>query len=291
MTRSYLLHVPANFVPGSSALIIGLHALSGTGATFRTASQLSVTADREGFAVAYPYSTVAPAGNQSEWNIYFSGSFGSNPPDDVGFLRELIRTLQATINPDPKRIFVTGLSNGGQMSHRAGVEIADLVAAIGVVDGSLAWQDRLPGPLQIQNVPAANGPVPVIIFHGDQDAVINYCGGNLPSPQNTPVISSTDQAFNYWAGPSANNCATADTTASLCDAFAGNISAVIEKDATACTANAEVKFYRLEGGMHQWYNTPMNVPGQTPFNPDFNSTTGVTTNDVLWNFFKAHAKP
>ena len=35
----------------------------------------------------------------------------------------------------------------------------------------------------------------------------------------------------------------------------------------------------------------MNVSGQIPFNPMFDGTTGVTTNDVIWNFFQAHFKP
>jgi hypothetical protein len=35
----------------------------------------------------------------------------------------------------------------------------------------------------------------------------------------------------------------------------------------------------------------MNVAGQTPFNPAFNSTTGLTTDDIIWNFFASHPKP
>jgi hypothetical protein len=28
-----------------------------------------------------------------------------------------------------------------------------------------------------------------------------------------------------------------------------------------------------------------------PYNPHLNATTGVTTNDVIWNFFASHPKP
>jgi hypothetical protein len=35
----------------------------------------------------------------------------------------------------------------------------------------------------------------------------------------------------------------------------------------------------------------MNVSGQIPYNPDFNSTTGVMEMDVLLNFFATHPKP
>jgi polyhydroxybutyrate depolymerase len=243
---------------------------------FRDRSQLSAKADVEGFAIAYPYALLSPGAGITEWNEFFNNSFGANAPDDAGFIRQLIVTLQGSVKPDPKRIYVTGLSNGGFMTHRVGIQVSDLVAAIAVAEGTVV------SPGQIQNVPAPLGPVSVLIFHGDMDPTVLYCG--------QPVVASQEQTFNYWTGASANNCATLDTTAPLCDAQ-GNITAVFEKDATACTGNTEVKFYKLIGGVHAWYTVPMNVSGQAPFNPDFNSTTGITTDDILWKFFVAHPKP
>jgi hypothetical protein len=35
----------------------------------------------------------------------------------------------------------------------------------------------------------------------------------------------------------------------------------------------------------------MNDPAQIPYNPAFDSTVGVTTDDLIWNFFAAHPKP
>jgi hypothetical protein len=35
----------------------------------------------------------------------------------------------------------------------------------------------------------------------------------------------------------------------------------------------------------------MDVPGQTPLDSDFDSTTGVTSTAILWNFFAADPKP
>lgn len=274
LTRAYLLHVPANFQANTSALVLALHGSDGSGAMFRDRSQLSAKADQAGFAVAYPYALVSPGAGITEWNEFFNNSFGSSPLDDAGFLRQLITTLTASLHADPKRIYVTGLSNGGFMAHRAGIQISDLVAAIAVVEGTVV------SPGHIQDVPAPLGPVSVLVFHGDQDPTVAYCGG--------PVVASQEQTFNYWSA--ANQCAAVDTTAPLCDAQ-GNITAAIEKDASHCAAGTEVRFYRLEGGVHQWYTLPMNVAGQSPFNPDFNSTTGVTTDDIVWNFLRAHPKP
>ncbi len=275
VTRAYLLHVPTSFKAGSSALVVALHGSNGSGLRLSVVSGLSATADREGFAVAYPYALVSPGAGITEWNEFFNRSFGSAPPDDVGFIRRLIGAVQVSLAPDPRRIYIAGLSNGGFMAHRFAVQASDLVAAIGVVEGTVV------SPGRMEDVPPPLGPVSVLALHGDQDPTVLYCGGL--------AVASQDQTFNYWAGPAANRCTSVDNPAPLCDAQ-GRITSVNDKEASDCAGNTAVKFYKLQGGVHLWYVVPMNVPGQPPFNPDLDAATGVTTNDILWNFFKAHPK-
>lgn len=270
VTRTYLLHVPSNFQKNTGALVIVLHGSGGNGLGIEIGTGFSTLADQAGFAVAYPDGLFESNGGQTNW-AYFFNDFN----DDVGFFRQLINALQAGVEPDPKRIYVTGLSSGALMSHRLGVQLSDLVAGIGVVEGAL-FSNRNP-----PTVPPAVGPVSVLILHGDMDQTILYCG--------SPIDASQEQSFNYWTGTSADTCSNFDTPVALCDGQ-GNISAVVEKDATNCSGNTEVKFYKLIGGVHTWYTVPMNVSGQIPFNPDFNSNTGITTRDILWNFFAMHPK-
>jgi len=265
-----LLHVPSNFRKGTSALVIVLHGSGGNGLGMEVGTGFSTLADQVGFAVAYPDGLLESSEGQTNW-AYFFNDF----TDDVGFIRQLIDTVQATIGPDPKRIYVTGLSSGALMSHRLGLQLSDLVAAIGVVEGALFSMGNQP------SLPSAVGPVSVLILHGDQDNTVLYCG--------TPTEASQEQSFNYWTGASADKCSSYDTSAPLCDSQ-GNISTVVEKDATNCSGNTEVKFYKLIGGIHTWYTVPMNVSGQLPYNPDFDSNTGITTRDILWDFFDAHPK-
>jgi polyhydroxybutyrate depolymerase len=274
VTRAYLLHVPATFLSGSGALVIALHGSQGSGLRLSQTSGLNSESDQKGFAVAYPYALVSPGAGITEWNEFFNHSFGTNPPDDVGFIRALIQSLQSELNPDPKRIFVTGLSNGGFMAHRVAVQLSDVVAAIGVVEGTLV------SPGDPANVPPPLAPVSVLMLHGDQDPTVPCCS--------LPPVASQEQSFNYWIGPSANACSTVDTSQPICDS--GGNPVAVEKDAKGCRGNTEVKYYRLEGGVHLWYTGPMNVSGQSPFNPDFDASTGVTTDDILWNFFASHPK-
>jgi polyhydroxybutyrate depolymerase len=274
VTRTYLLHVPASFQRGSGALVIVLHGSGGNGLGMEVGTGFSDLADQMGFAVAYPDGLFEASGGQTNW-AYFFNDF----TDDVGFLRQLISTVQVGTQTNPKKVYVTGLSSGGLMSHRAGVQLSDVVAAIGSVEGALS--DNLTGNLG-SVVPPALGPVSVIVLHGDMDTTIRYCGA--------AGVASQEETFNYWAGSSANGCANNDTPVPLCDVN-GSITSISEKDGTNCTGGREVKFYKMIGGIHTWYTTPMNVSGQVPFNPNFTSTTGVTTASVLWNFFAAHPKP
>jgi polyhydroxybutyrate depolymerase len=270
VSRTYLMHVPSSFQKGSGALVIVLHGSGGNGLGMEVGTGFSTLADQAGFAVVYPDGLLESSHSQTDW-AYFFNDF----TDDVGFLRQIINTVQASVGPDPKKIFVTGLSSGALMSHRLGVQLSDLVAAIGVVEGALFLNGNAPA------VPSAVGPVSVLILHGDEDLTLLYCG--------TAMEASQEQSFNYWAGASADKCSTLSTPVPLCDGQ-GNISAVVEKGGTGCSGNTEVKIYKLIGGIHTWYTVPMNVSGQVPYNPGFDSNTGVTTRDVLWSFFVTHPK-
>src|SRR5437868_4726706 len=125
-TRAYLLHVPTAYHAGNP-LVIALHGVGELGPRLRDVSELSDMADTLGFAIAYPNALPAPLTGVAGWDVYFN-TLGSNPPDDIGFLRQLITTLKTQLGSDPKRVYVVGLSNGGLMVHRVAVEMSDLVA-------------------------------------------------------------------------------------------------------------------------------------------------------------------
>jgi polyhydroxybutyrate depolymerase len=271
VTRTYLLHVPANFQKNSGALVIALHGSGSTGLAMESLTGFSTLADQVGFAVAYPDGVVETSTGLTDWGYFFNDF-----TDDVSFFRQLIPTLQASVAPDPKKIFVTGHSAGAFMSHRLGVELSDLVAGIGVVEGAISTRGN-PTP-----VPSALGPVSVLMLHGDQDQTVQYCGSGTDLSQ--------EDSFNYWSGPSGTSCTAVDTQSALCD-LQGNISPVVEKRATSCSGSTEVQFYKLIGGEHSWTTSPMNVQGQTPYNPAFDTNTGIITRDIIWNFFATHPKP
>ena len=58
---------------------------------------------------------------------------------------------------DPKRIYATGISNGGMMSHRLGIELSDRFAAIAPVVGAVFGDERRPAREQGVFWAAADG--------------------------------------------------------------------------------------------------------------------------------------
>ncbi|HXY94570.1 MAG TPA: PHB depolymerase family esterase, partial [Acidimicrobiia bacterium] len=141
--RTYRLHGVTR--SGPQALVIVLHGAGATAKEVERRYHWDPLADREGFAVAYPQAILR------RWDETGTG--------DVDFLRTLITDVSARTPIDPARVYVTGISNGGVMTYRAGCALAGTVAAIGPV---AAWfPDCLPATA-----------VSVIHIHGLEDHVL-----------------------------------------------------------------------------------------------------------------------
>jgi polyhydroxybutyrate depolymerase len=276
VTREYVLHVPQNFQPGKSALVIVLHGSRGSGPRMEKMSGFDPLADQNGFAVAFP-SALDNNTDHSVWNVYFNSHTFSPPPDDVAFLRQLIQTLREQLRVDPNRIYIVGFSNGGYMAHRAGVELSDLVAAIGVVDGSL----YVIPPGQNSIVPQPHSPVSAVIVHGTDDQPVKYCG----AVTNGATTASQDQSFEFWSG--ANGCESVTSAAPLC--ITGQVNASVPaKRANACRRGSAVEIYPIIHGQHVWYDRLNNLPGPEPYNSAL--TEPQSTAQLLWHFFETHPR-
>ena len=190
--------------------------------------------------------------------------FQSPPPDDSGFLRQMITTLIAQYNADPKRVFVAGFSSGGLMAERVGVELSDIVAAISPIAGQIAGQ-HVP-PVELPGTPAA--PISVQEWHGTADTGMPPCNGAFVKFSSYKIaLATVDQTFNYWTQQ--NACTQLETTQTLCTNGAAT-PGLAGNDATACTNNVEVQFVWEQGVNHS--NDPAN-------------------NATRWQFFAAHPKP
>ena len=125
--------------------------------------------------------------------------------DDVGFARALVEAIAAEAPIDLRRVYPTGLSNGGAMTHRLGCEAADTFAAIAPMAFPLALVPR--------STCQPSRPIAVIYFAGLTDTLIPYDGG--PIPPAGPVIPSAPDSFAYWRDVNGCGNGSPDETVTL----------------------------------------------------------------------------
>jgi polyhydroxybutyrate depolymerase len=149
-----LLHVPPR-PRASMPLVLAFHGAGGSGAGFAVESGLSKTADAHGFAVLYPSASSA----RKFWSL--SRSTGNV---DVERVEALIPQALAAVCGDPKRVFATGVSNGGGFTARLGCEIE--LRAIAPVAGGYRSLDPC----------SDDRHTSVLEIHGTGDTVVPYHG-------------------------------------------------------------------------------------------------------------------
>ncbi|GHA86132.1 extracellular catalytic domain type 1 short-chain-length polyhydroxyalkanoate depolymerase [Cognatilysobacter bugurensis] len=182
--REYRLYRPVGYAEAGRAmpLIVMLHGCAHTPENFALGTRMNVLADRLGFLVAYPRQTVGE--NRAKcWNWYRPDHQTANE-GEPSILAGITREIMSTHRVDPDRIFVAGLSAGASMAAILGHTCPTLFRAIGVHSGTpYLSAHSAPSALATltgrgfhksgpeQPVPAL--PVPMIVFQGDHDHVVN----------------------------------------------------------------------------------------------------------------------
>jgi polyhydroxybutyrate depolymerase len=251
--RRYSLHVPAGYAHAATPLVFDLHGFSESGEQQSSLTSMTAKADAETFVVVHPEGL----GTLQGWN---AGGCCSSQDDDVDFVRTLIDTLSTELCIDPKRVYSTGLSNGGSMTARLACELSDRIAAIAPVAGT--------PQISMDGCTPAR-PVSVIEFHGTADSIVPYNGNALFG------VPSVDATIAKWA--EIDGCVGAATTS-----FAqGDVTCTTR---SSCTAGSAVTLCRVTNGGHTW-------PGGEA-RPLYGYTTNdINATDAIWDFFVAHPMP
>ena len=218
---------------------------------------MSIEADRGNFLAVYPAGT-GFLSHMPTWNSGNCCAYAlRNRVDDIGFFRVLIDQLEREYAIDPKRIYVTGISNGGMMAYRLGCELADKIAAIAPVEGAQNSECR----------PAV--PVSLIVFHGTADRLVPFNGGSTrfqigPARKD----NSVSNAISFWVNE--DECSPRPHYEETRSAHLSTYS--------ECKDNTGVVLYTIEGGRHAWPDTWI-------------SGNQLPATELIWSFFAQHPKP
>jgi polyhydroxybutyrate depolymerase len=266
-TRSYIVHVPPKYDAKPTPVVLAFHGAVTNAFIMALSTGLSAKADEAGFLVVYPNGT----GKGDFFLFWNSGGFrgpkAEKPPNDVAFVKAILDDLPKVLSIDPKRVYATGISNGGMMCYRLAAELSERIAAIAPVSGTMAGEKCRP-----------RRPVSVMHFHGTDDKLVPFNG---PDEQTAKFLSfkSVDETIRIWA--KIDGCPMKPQTIDL-PSMADDGTSVKKKIYGPGKQGSEVILFVIQGGGHTW-------PGRTWPIPWLGKTTkNISANDLMWEFFQRH---
>ncbi|MGW0231795.1 alpha/beta hydrolase family esterase [Actinopolymorpha singaporensis] len=162
--REYVLPTPAPARAGARRpLLLVLHSFGGTWRRMEYLGQFQATAVRRGYVVAYGI------GARRSWNAAgCCGWSNAHHAKDVEYLADVVADVRRRVpGIDPRRVYLTGFSNGAMMTLHALCERPRLFAAGVGVAGALVGRCR------------GGAPIHYLEIHGTSDAVVPYDGGRV----------------------------------------------------------------------------------------------------------------
>jgi len=231
--------------------------------------------DKEGFIL------VLPQGLNKQWNdgrdVPFPfGGEGTNDVDDVGFIDKVVTHILVKYKGDRRRVYVTGVSNGGMMSYRLGVELSSRFAAIAPVIANIPKN-----LLQKKENLLVKDKVSVLIMNGTEDPLVPFDGGFVHvGRKDYGEVVSTKESLAYFLKRNELPLKPAkkEDLPDLDPKDGSTVELSVFKEQGNPT---EIALYVVHGGGHAWPGSSvvqlLDVGNR---NMDINAT------EVIWDFFK-----
>jgi polyhydroxybutyrate depolymerase len=239
-----------------------LHGGFGSAGQAEQAYGWDTLANRHGFLVAYP------DGVGRSWNAgWCCGPAHQQNVDDVGFVAAVIAELSAGGDVDPRRVYVTGVSNGAMLAYRMACDAPGLLAAIGPVAATMVCECAQPQPISLLHI------------HGLEDRNAPYWGGVGPKAFDQRPRPAVPDVIDLWR------------QAAGCGPPAVTEEGQVRRERSLSPDGIEVGLITLARVGHVW-------PGSQPPSPRVSAMLNLDPpSDVIeataemWSFFAAHPRP
>ncbi|GAA6142260.1 PHB depolymerase family esterase [Hydrogenophaga sp. 5NK40-0174] len=261
--RQYRLFVPTGFDLGKPMpMVLALH---GGGGNMNIQANdnyygLKAAARRYGYVVVFANGSArARAARMATWNAGICCGYAhKRQVDDVGFLRAVVDDVRRHVRVREGRVFATGMSNGGMMSHRLACEAPDVfraVAAVAGTDGNSQCGDAQ--------------PVSVLHIHAKDDPRVPFEGGIGPKSLVRVDFVSVPETMRRWQ--TRLKCSTQaervlEQPGAHCDLY------------QQCRVGAQLQLCVTDEGGHSW-------PGGRSVIGRRSGSDALSANDVIFRFF------
>jgi polyhydroxybutyrate depolymerase len=185
--------------------------------------------------------------------------------DDVGFVLAVLDDVARSVDIDPKRVFASGLSNGGMMTYRLGCDASARFAAIAPVGATVITDPCRP-----------KKPVSLLHVHGLADGNVPFDGGDptkhlQPNPPTYPPVRAGVDTF-----VRADRCRPKPRVTKA---------GVVTTDRwRGCTSGTAVELITIADGGHSWPGGERMAQILDPPSDALDATT------TIWRFFAAHPR-
>ena len=221
---------------------------------------MHLLAEKHGFIVAYPRGTPGRSKTSLSWNP--AGNAAARRTNDARFLRALIDDLEHKYDVDPDRIYAAGFSIGGSLVYELAGLIAERIAAVAVVSGTMTASPCVP-----------SRPVPLMHIHGTADRRVPFGGGHGPATTRASGWLPVQDGIARWR--EINGCLT---PAQPIEPAPDGVRA------SRYDGAADVELWLVEGGAHVWPGARYSVAeADRPMPKGSFSAT-----EAIWDFFSAH---
>ena len=216
-------------------LVVSLHGYSGNGWSNAAYMRHFDSIHENEHLLLYPDGTINLVGMRY-WNATDGCCQFSGDVDDANYLLSLINEAIQNYGADPDGIVITGLSNGGFMSHRMACDAGGSIRAIVALNG-VTWDDFSKCP--------DTGRPDILHVHSTADTVIAYNGGAIWGSD----YPSATETVGYWADRS--GCDSTWTYLGTRD-LSGNdgVEESDEFEFLNCNSGNRVAHWRINGGSH-----------------------------------------
>jgi polyhydroxybutyrate depolymerase len=169
-TRDYHVFRPAQ-LPPSPAVLFVLHGSLQTWQDIRYFSgyEFERLAMEQGFLLVYPQ------GYQNNWNdCRKSASYPAKQENinDMAFFKTMREAIIAEYDANPKRVFLSGFSNGAHFAYRVAKEAPEKIRGIAAISASLPTKNN-------DDCLDATAATSVLVMNGTDDPINPFGGGQV----------------------------------------------------------------------------------------------------------------